>query len=304
MWLAVKNQVLLGCLCALGCEAFFGLSYVFTRHVTSSVSVLSLLGWRFAVAALVMGLCVLLGFLELRLAGKPKVPLLFVALFSPVAYFICEAAGISCTSASESGVFLSCIPVASLTASALILRKKPSLRQVLGIAVTVLGVIVTVLAVGMSVEFSLAGYLFLALAVVSYALYSVFVEKAGEYTEAEMTFVMMLFGAAVFCPLALGEAAVEGRMLEFLLLPFCDAGFLGAVLYLGIGCSVLAFFLSNMAIVRIGVNRSASFIGVSTVVSVLSGVFFLGEAFTFWQAVGTGVIMAGVTIANTGLAED
>lgn len=295
----VKNRVLLGCLCALGCETLFGLSYVFTRQVTADVSMLSLLGWRFCVAALVMGLCVLMGVLDVRLSGKPKAPLIGVALFSPVAYFICETAGISYTSASESGVFLSCIPVASLTASALILRKKPSRRQMLGIAVTVLGVALTVLSVGVSASVSVTGYVFLLLAVLSYALYSVFVEKASEYSGAELTFVMMLFGAAAFVPMALIEAGIEGHVAELLCLPFCDAGFLGTVLYLGIGCSVLAFFLSNVAIASIGVNRSASFIGVSTVVSVLAGVFFLGEAFTFWQAAGTAVILTGVTIANT-----
>ena len=36
---------------------------------------------------------------------------------------------------------------------------------------------------------------------------------------------------------------------------------------------MLAFFLSNVAIFKIGVNRTSSFIGVATVVSIIAGVY-------------------------------
>ena len=69
-----------------------------------------------------------------------------------------------------------------------------------------------------------------------------------------------------------------------------------------LGCSVLAFFLSNTAITKIGVNRTASFIGVSTVVSIAAGALVLGERFTAGQLAGAVDILAGVYIANAGTA--
>lgn len=36
-----------GCLCALGCETLFGLSYVFTKWEVGQAGALALLGWRF-----------------------------------------------------------------------------------------------------------------------------------------------------------------------------------------------------------------------------------------------------------------
>lgn len=165
---------------------------------------LALLGWRFFVGALVMGLCAALGLVKIQLKGKKKAPLLRVALLSPVIYFIGETVGIRLTTASESGAFLACIPVVSLAASALILKKKPGRRQLAGILVTLLGVLIT----------------------------------------------------------------------------------------------VLAFFLSNVAIARIGVNRTSSFIGVSTVVSILAGMLLLGEGFSAMQMLGAAVILAGVYAAN------
>ena len=66
----------------------------------------------------------------------------------------------------------------------------------------------------------------------------------------------------------------------------------------GIGCSVAAFFLSNAAIAKIGVNKTSSFIGVSTIVSILAGALALGEPLSVGQIVGAAVIVAGVYTAN------
>jgi drug/metabolite transporter (DMT)-like permease len=224
--------------------------------------------------------------------------LLLVAIFDPFLYFIGETFGISHTTASESGVFLACIPVAALIASALILRKYPTRQQVLGIAVTLIGVLVTVLAAGASASLSLVGYLFLVLAVVTYALYSVYVEKASAYTGIEITYIMLAAGALVFVLMALGEALNRGTLLALISLPTQDLSFTVAVLYQGIGSSVLALFLSNFAIAKIGVNKTASFIGVSTVVSIIAGVLWLGEAFSSPQLLGALIIIIGVYTAN------
>ena len=56
--------------------------------------------------------------------------------------------------------------------------------------------------------------------------------------------------------------------------------------------------LSNAAIAKIGVNKTSSFIGVSTIVSILAGALALGEPLSVGQIVGTAVIVAGVYTAN------
>lgn len=202
------------------------------------------------------------------------------------------------TTASESGVIIACIPVVTLFASMIILRRKPKRLQVIGILITLAGVLITVVAVGMSSSFSVAGYILLSVAVVSYALYCVFVEKAGSFTEAEITYTMLGAGAVVFVVLAMAEAIVKEKICQLLLMPVTNLDFLIAVLYGGIGCSIGAFFLSNMAISRIGSTGMASFTGIAAVVSILSGIAFLHERFTFWQVIGAVVIVLGVYIAN------
>lgn len=60
------------------------------------------------------------------------------------------------------------------------------------------------------------------------------------------------------------------------------------------------FFLANMAIAKIGVNRTSSFIGVATVVSMIAGSLLLHESFTMWQIAGAVIILVGVYTANSG----
>lgn len=60
----------------------------------------------------------------------------------------------------------------------------------------------------------------------------------------------------------------------------------------------VAFFLSNIAISKIGVNRTSSFIGISTVVSILAGALLLKETLTIYQVAGAVTIIVGVYVAN------
>lgn len=293
-----RNDIITGCLCALGCETLYGLSYMFTKQATELASPLALVGWRFLVAVVVMSLCVVFGFIKINLKGKSLKPLLRVSLFSPTIYYIAETVGISSTTALESGVILACIPVASLVASTLLLKKEPSKMEITGITVTLIGVLVTVAAVGISSSLSFIGYFALFTAVVAYSLYGAFVDKASDYTGVEITYIMLIAGAVVYVVLAVAEAVVNGNIHELVSLPFREWGFMKAILYQGIGCSVVAFFLSNMAIAKIGLNRTSSFIGISSVVGIATGAVLLKENFTLYQMIGAAVIIAGVYIAN------
>lgn len=292
------NNLIIGCLCAFGCETLYGLSYIFTKAAMQTASPFTLLGWRFIIAITVIGICIYFRLIKINLKGKPLKPLLIVSLFSPCIYFIGETIGISHTTASESGVFLATIPVASLIASTLILKNKPSKLQIIGIFITLSGVLVTIFAVGVTSSLSGIGYISLFASVISYALFSVHVEKSNFYTEVEITFIMLVAGALVFGILAICEAIFYGTVKELFLFPFTESSFFMAIMYQGIGCSILAFFLYNVAISKIGVNRTSSFIGVATVVSIVAGAFFLDETFSIYQIAGVLVIITGVYIAN------
>ena len=297
-----RRDLLLGCFCAFGCEATFGFSYVFTKGATATATPLALLGWRFAVAAAAMGALAAAGAVRVRLRGKPLLPLFRVALFSPVLYFLFETCGVARTTAAETGAIVACIPLAALVVSALALREKPSARQTTGILVTLAGVLASVFAAGATASFSPSGYALLGGAVLSYAFYFAAASRAARvWNGAELTLAMLFAGAVVFAPLAIAEAAVRdgsAGVAALLRLPARDGRFLAAILFLALGPSVLGFFMSNVAVAKIGVNRTATFIGVATVTAILSGVLFLHEPFTAAQTAAAALILLGVYVAN------
>lgn len=292
------GRTVIGIVCAVLCECLYGTAFLFTKQATDEVSMLTLLSWRFFLAFVLMSVPVLPGLVKVHYKGKKIGKLLLLSALFPVLYFIGETAGVKMTTAAESGTIISCIPVASLLASTLLLKKKPSKLQIIGVCVTMTGVLITVLGVGITASLSVVGYLMLLTAVITYALYCVIVEGATEFTDVEITYAMLAVGCAVFTAAALAEGLIRGTMNELVTAPFRSANLLKAVLYESIGCSIGAFFMNNVAISNIGVNRTSSFVGLSTVFSILSGVIILHEAFTPVQIVGAAVIVAGVYIAN------
>ena len=293
-----KKRITIGVAAALVCEVLFGLSYSFTKHAMNSADELDLLGWRFLLAFASIALLRALGILRTNFRGKNPKPLLLICLLNPFLYFIGETFGIARTSASESGVFLACIPVTAIAASSVILGKRPSQRQVVGIITTLIGVVTAVLATGLHLTFSPSGYAILVLAVLAYSLYSVYVERAREFTGVEITYVMLAGGASSFGTILVAKHLRTGTLGEILALPFTDTGFGAAVAYQGIACSMIAFFAANTAISHIGVNATSSFVGVSAVVAILAGVAVLGERITLLQILGMALILLGVYIAN------
>lgn len=295
----MKKKTLVGCLSAISCETLYGLSYLFTKTATGSAGELQLLGWRFAAALLFFTLLRAGGVIHIDLKGKPVWPLVRAAILCPGVYFFCEVYGISLTTAAESGTMLASIPMVSMLLSSVMLKKRPTLMQKVGAPITLVGVVMSAVSAGMSVRFSPLGYLLLMGGVLVYALYSVYVARAEGYSGAELTYAMLLCAAVVYVPAAIVEGAIHGTLGELVRLPFVNGGFALTVVCQGLGCSVLAFFLGNVAISTLGVNRTASFIGISTLVSIVAGVLVLGEPFTLLQGVGAVLIVLGVTVANT-----
>ena len=68
--------------------------------------------------------------------------------------------------------------------------------------------------------------------------------------------------------------------------------------YLGALSSVAAYYLFNASLNVLTVARSAAFVNWTTVVSILAGVFILGEPFTWVQVLGSALIIGGLWGAN------
>ena len=285
-------------LAAVVTELLYGSSFVFTKNATETVDVLTLLGWRFLIALAALGVLVAARVVRLSITRTTVRPLLVLAVFQPVIYYVGETFGVMRTTASESGVIISAIPVAMLIASALVIGARPSPRQVAGITITLMGVVATVIAGGLSAGFDAVGYAMLLVAVVSYALYAAFTERYAHTSDIDKTFVMVASGAMVFGTIALAQHASAGTMDTLLTLPVQRPGFGVAVVFLALGPTIGAFFLQNVAIRALGSTRYSTYIGLSTATALATGAIVLGEHLSLGQWIGTVAILAGVYLAN------
>ena len=280
----------LATLASLAGYSIFGFSFLFSKLALDMTSPFVLLSVRFLTAFLVLNLLLLTKRVSISLKNKPVLPLLLMGLVQPVIYFICEAYGIAMTSSSFSGVMIGLVPVAGLIFGVLFLKEKCTLFQVACTLCSVVGVTLTTSG-GMG-TFSLPGFLLLLGAVTSGALFTVLSRSiAGHFSAFERTYVMFALGSAVFTAIA----AVESRgNVAALAAPLTSPAFWGAVLYLAVVSSVCAFLLINFSLNHISAGRSLIFSNFTTVISVLAGIFLMGDAFSPIQLLGIAIITASV----------
>ncbi|MBE6990793.1 MAG: DMT family transporter [Ruminococcaceae bacterium] len=294
-------SAILGSCCS---SLLFGLSYMFTKRIIGTVSTFTLLSWRFTLGALAMTICLLLGIFKVDFRGKPLRWLMLLALFQPVSYFVFETFGVRFVSVSESSTIIACTPIITMAFSYLFLKEPPRRAQILGVLLATAGILTIALVKGMSPTFSLVGYLLLFCAVASNSSYYIVSRKAApHFSVFERTYAMCLTGAVIFTIGAFIENGINGSIGTYLTMPFVNPDFLLSAAYLGIGCSCTAFFLSNRSISILGSTRTCTFAALTTIISVLSGVFIMRDPFTIVQGIGTVMALTGVYLVNRAPAQ-
>ena len=281
----------LAILATILCHVIWGFSFMFSRLALDVASVFTLLSHRFILAFLAMNLILLSG--RVRLDFKKNIaPLLLLGLMQPVIYFIGEQYGILHSNTVFSGVMIAMIPIVATLAADPLLKEKPTAGQLFFSLLSVGGVIGIGLLTGSSGSLDLIGLAGLLVAVASAAAYLMLSRSiSGRFTPFERTYVMMGLAAAVFTGLAMAES---GGNLSGYFTPLNNLTYLGPLLYLGLLASVVSFFLSGYALTHLSVARESVFSNLTTAVSVLAGVVFLKEPFSWLSLLFCLLILAGI----------
>jgi drug/metabolite transporter (DMT)-like permease len=277
----------------------FGLSFMFTKQALETLPTTLLLAYRFTLAAILLTGFWLIGLIKLDLKNKPVKQLLLLSFFQPIAYFIFETTGVKLTSSSEAGIMIALIPVVVTIFAAVFLKEKPSKVQFLFILASVLGVVFIVMmsgSTGSSGHF--AGILSLFGAVLAAGVYNIMSRKLStSFTPVEITFVMMWTGAIVFNTFSIAAGIANGNLgIYFTSLNTIST--LIPILYLGTLSSVCAFFMVNYMLSKLPASNSAVFSNLTTVISIIAGVFIRHEAFHWYQLAGGIMIILGVWGTN------
>ena len=299
------NRTRKGMLAALIGNIIFGLSFLFSSVAFSVTECLyagtntfpeadvpAMLAIRFLVAFLFM--TAMLPFLKTKVhfKGKPIWKLVILGFFQPVIYFIGESFGIKMTDIIISAVVIATVPVVAQIFSALFLKEKPTLAQVLFCLLSIVGVcLITFFSGGGNKKTYIIGVFCLLIAVFSAVGFNVMGRSISkEFTPFERTYFMFMIGAVFFWIYAM--IAAKGNAL-LILSPMKEPKFIIAILYLSGLSSVGAYLLINYANTYIPVTRTTAFANIIPVVSTIAG-FIVNKKFDILIAACCVVIIIGV----------
>ena len=286
------KQYIKAMLAAFGVYTLWGFSFMASKIGQERATPFLLLAYRFDIAILILSIPVIFGKIKVRLKGKNIKPLLLLGTCEPCIYFIGEQYGLRFSNAAFSGVMIAIIPIVTLIMATMFLKDKPSKAQWAFSILSIAGIIVITLAESSGGSVSLAGVVFLSVAVLAGSAYGVISRGiSDEFTVFERSYVMQIMGAVFYTVLALIE--YHGDMRE-VLSPLSDGSFALSALYLAIGASVLGYTLFNYAVSNAPMANVISLCNLTTVISVVSGVVLLSEPFSAVSAVAIGAVLVGI----------
>jgi drug/metabolite transporter (DMT)-like permease len=290
-----SNKKFLPYISCIAASVIFGFSFMFSKKALAAAGPFELLSFRFGAAFLTMSLLILLRIIKIDYKNKPLKSLVVLCLTHPFLYFIFETFGIKYGSTLQAGIMLALIPIFVTVLGAWFLKEIPSLKQVLFIILSVAGVmLIILLGSASSGNSSVAGTVFLLMAVLAAAIFNIFSRKlSSDFTPMEITYFMMAFGAIFFNGISVAGHINNGTLVSYFNL-LSDPSFSISILYLGILSSSIAFLLINYSLSKIKASENAVFANLSTIVSIMAGVVFMNESFFWYHLAGAALILLGV----------
>jgi len=186
-------------------------------------------------------------------------------------------------------------PIMSVILARIFLKEKIPALRIAGMLVCICGILL-LLSKGdihnlLSFKFTKGDWWILA-AALSFAIYNTTVKKKpGGTHPINFLFTVFLLGTIILFPFYLSELNKYGGI-------EINVKNLSTILYLGLGTSVICFYIWNKAIGALGSGRTALFGNLIPVFSSIEAVFFLGEKITPIHIISFILVVSGLVIAN------
>ena len=266
----------------------WGTSFVPAKLVLAEMPPVTVAFLRFAIATAVLVPLACRGGARPALGLQPAL----LGLTGVALFFLCQNAGLRQTSAAHATLILGGgLPVLTALLGVCCLRERPSRRQLIGLACSLTGVVAVAAASRTEAGASLWGDGLLLLAAASGAAYAVFGRRAFSGNDPLAILAgSTLWGTVLLTPPTAAEAVVTG-----LVWPSLDGLLL--LLYLGLGCSALAFACCAYGLRHLTATQNAVFGAVELPIGLAAAALLLNEVLTPTQLVGGVLLVAGAVLA-------
>ncbi|MEU9699958.1 DMT family transporter [Streptomyces sp. NPDC047981] len=280
-----------GLLLALVATVVWSGSFVATRDMADSVPPIQAVFWRWVIALVAVApLAARQAWRQRHLIRRHFGYVALASLFGVALYnTLVHQAGLT-TSASNMGMIMAASPVIMALFSRLG-GERLGARRTAGMLLAALGVLLLVGKGSLAVDLT-AGDLWMFAAALSFASYSALLKrKPTEIGALPFLFTTFVLGALMLLPAYGVSLAVQGGF-------EATPGAVGALLYVGVFSSAVAFFAWNKAVSLIGAARAGVVYYLQPVCVALLSYALLGEELALLGGACMALILGGVALAS------
>ncbi|MBE6090983.1 MAG: DMT family transporter [Clostridium beijerinckii] len=205
-------------------------------------------------------------------------------------YFAIENIGVSMTSSSNSALIVASFPAVTTLLEFFIYHSKPNVKKVLGIILAIIGVaVLTQINVDGNSK-SMLGNIILIGAGIVWAFYNFITrDLTNKYSAMTLTYYQMLAGFIFFLPFII----IEGKTWR---MPTITSA--SALIYLSVGCSIVAFLLYNLGLRKLSASISVSLMNLVPVLGLIFSILILHESVSTVQILGGVIVIIGVILSS------
>ena len=291
---SLKATIVL-CLASL----FWSGNFVIGRlaSVESLVSPLSLGFYRWVIAFIILTpFCFSKAFKELPLLKKQPGLIFLIILTGPTLFNTLVYLGLTATTVINALLIISTTPMLIILFNKLLYRIDTNQYQMIGIIISLLGVSYVIAKGNYQNIFQSNFYfgdLFILLAVISWALYSIFLKK-NKTGVSGFSFLYISFGLTVILlfPVFLFDIFIQGNYLKV------SQQSLLAIGYTGIFPSIFSYICWNTGVALIGPNKSGPYLHLMPIFGGILAFFVFQETLQIYHYAGIVSVIVGIIISN------
>ena len=278
---------------------FWSGNFIVGRGIHNEIPPMTLAFWRWAIALLIVLPFALRPILRQKdLIWRNLKILTLLAILSVANFSMFIYMALKSSTVTNAVLINSMTPIFIVIVSYMGFKERITLRQAVGIAISLTGLIFILtegnLSKLISVRFG-KGDMWTISAGISWALYSALLRKCPvEFDSLSFLATLIIIGTLFISPFYIWEIGT-GKTMNF------THASIGSIIYVALFASVLAYIFWNKAIHAIGANKTGIFIHLMPVFSIILAMIFLDEKLRGYHIKGTILIFSGIflTTAHT-----
>ncbi len=230
---------------------------------------------------------------------KEFINLIFASLTGVTLYFLFENKALLYTSPTNASLIINAVPVFTTILYDIKLLKFPDKREYLGVAIAFAGTAIVVLNGRFILKFNPLGDTLMIFAALSWAFYTIFIEKILEnHSYLSVLRDMFLLGSILLLPFSFKDVVRDGISWIF------NPSALFSFLFLSLLASSLGYFFWNRGIKEIDPKIVTNSIYFMPIITSIEDVLITKGKVNIYHLIGGTMILIGVVIINRRLKSE